>query len=274
MARDPDSLQRFVDYAEDVPTYVDLPELEPLTKPDYDLNDEKSYEYYLRDIEKVVRGSFEYQRMVGFLRQYLDMGQCSFYENVSNIDTTKIRIEIHHEPLSLYDIVSIVAKKRMHFGESLEVEYVAKEVAYNHYTMSVGLIPLSKTVHQLVHNQYLFVPNNKVFGNWRYFVNQYDPWIPEETKRILERIEEFSQACANDDYKDILALHYIYVNENGDAYKLPRLEDVQRLLKSRVNELLNGPSSQITEPVKEQEPKKPLYCPFIFNYTPENEASN
>ena len=124
MARDPDNLYRFVDYAEDVPNYIDLPELDPYTKPDYDLNDDKEYEHYLRDIEKVVRGSFEYQHMVGFLRENLDMNQCSFYEGVSNLASTKIRIEIHHEPLSLYDIVSIVARKRAHFGESLEVEYV------------------------------------------------------------------------------------------------------------------------------------------------------
>ena len=75
MARDPDNLYRFVDYAEDVPNYIDLPELDPYTKPDYDLNDDKEYEHYLRDIEKVVRGSFEYQHMVGFLRENLDMNQ-------------------------------------------------------------------------------------------------------------------------------------------------------------------------------------------------------
>lgn len=273
MARDPDNLHRFADYAEDVPNYIDLPELEPFTKPDYDLNDEKDYEYYLRDIEKVVRGSFEYQRMVGFLRQNLDMNQCSFYQAVTNIDTTKIRIELHHEPLSLYDIVSIVVKKRIHFGESLEVEYVAKEVVYNHYTMSVGLIPLSETVHELVHNQYLFVPNDKVFGNWRFFVNQYDPWVPEETKRVLDHIEELTQAYDNEDYKDILARHYIYVNESGESYKLPRLEEVQRLLKDRVNDLINGSNTQYMEPMKETTERKSLYCPFIFNYVDENEAS-
>ena len=83
--RDPDNLHRFVDYAEDVPNFIDLPELDPFTKPDYDLNDEKEYDHYLRDIEKVVRGSFEYQKMVGFLRENLDMNQCSFYQGVSNI---------------------------------------------------------------------------------------------------------------------------------------------------------------------------------------------
>ena len=270
--RDPDNLHRFVDYAEDVPNFIDLPELDPFTKPDYDLNDEKEYEHYLRDIEKVVRGSFEYQKMVGFLRENLDMNQCSFYQGVSNIDTTKIRIEIHHEPLSLYDIVSIVVKKRVHFGESLEIEYVAKEVTYNHYAMSVGLIPLSETVHELVHNQYLFIPNDKVFGNWRYFVNQYDPWIPEENKRILERIQELTDACADDDYKYLLEKHYIYVND-VDGYKFPKLEDVQKLLKDRINELINTPKIGYQEPIKEEAPKRTPYCPFRFDYSVENDGT-
>ena len=270
MARDPDNLYRFVDYAEDVPNYIDLPELDPYTKPDYDLNDDKEYGHYLRDIEKVVRGSFEYQHMVGFLRENLDMNQCSFYEGVSNLASTKIRIEIHHEPLSLYDIVSIVARKRAHFGESLEVEYVAKEVTYNHYAMSVGLIPLSETVHELVHNQYLFIPNSKVFGNWQYFVNQYDPWIPEDTKRILARIQELTDACENDDYKSILEKHYIYVNDSpvDGTYKFPRLDDVKQLLKDRLNDLINGPKVTMEDLPKEE--GRPLYCPFKPVYAEES----
>lgn len=264
MARDPDNLYRFVDYAEDVPNYIDIPELDPFTKPDYDLNDDKEYEHYLRDIEKVVRGSFEYQRMVAYLRENLDMNQCSFYQGVSNLATTKIRIEIHHEPLSLYDIVSIIVRKRSHFGESLEVEYVAKEVAYNHYTMSVGLIPLSETAHELVHNQYLFIPNSKVFGNWRYFVNQYDPWVPEETKRILDRIQELTDTCENDDYKYLMEKHYIYVNDNpvDGTFKFLRLADVQQLLKDRLNDLINGPKMTLDELPKEE--VKQYTCPFRF----------
>ena len=216
-----------------------------------------------------MRGSFEYQRMVGYLRENLDMNQCSFYEGVSNLATTKIRIEIHHEPLSLYDIVSIVVKKRSHFGESLEVEYVAKEVVYNHYAMSVGLIPLSETVHELVHNQYLFIPNSKVFGNWKYFVNQYDPWIPEETKRILARIQELTEACDNDDYKSILEKHYIYVNDNpvDGTFKFPRLDDVKQLLKDRLNDLINGPKMVPDDLPKEEEKK--LFYPFTY-IDPEN----
>lgn len=270
MARDPDNLHRFADIAEDIPNYVSMPELEPFTKPDYDLSDDKEYEKYLRDIEKTVRGSFEYQQMVHFLRENMNMNQCSFYESVSNIDTTKIRIEIHHEPLSLYDIVSTIVKKRIHFGESLEVEYCAKEVVYNHYAMTVGLIPLSETVHDLVHNQYLFIPNDKVFGGWRQFVNMYDEFISDDTKRVLDRIQELTDTCANEDYKQLLEKHYIYYDVDG-AYKFPTLETVQRMLKDRVNVIMNGKSKDM--PMDKPKEKKPLYCPFVFDYSHENQAS-
>lgn len=267
--RDPDNLHRFADYAEDVPNYIDLPELEPFTKPDYDLNDEKEYEKYLRDIEKVVRGSFEYQKMVGFLRENLDMNQCSFFQSVSNLDTTKIRIELHHEPLSLYDIVATVARKRAYFGESLEVEYVAKEVTYNHYTMAVGLIPLSETAHELVHNQYLFIPNTAVFGNWRYFVNQYDPWISDENKRILQRIQECTDICENDDYKDILVKHIIYVNDDpSGSFKFPGLSAVQKLLKDKVAQLIGAQDNikidVLDNKIGTEKNDNGLYCPFVM----------
>ena len=257
MARDPNNIHRFIDYMEEVPERVSIPELDIFTIPDYDLNDQKDYKKYLFDIEKVVRGSFEYQQMVRFLRENLDMNQCTFFEAVSNIDTTSIKIEIHHEPLSLFDIVSTVVNKRTHFNESLEVEAVAKEVAYNHYAMSVGLIPLSETVHQLVHNQYLFIPNSIVFGNWRYFVDCYNDYIDPEVKIALEQIEELTNSGNYDDYRNILAKQYIYVDAGNSN---PNLQDVQRSIKDRVNEIMNGNSKQIimNQPKEERQYYYPI----------------
>lgn len=260
MARDPDNIHRFADYAEDIPERMKLPELEIFTTPDYDLYDEKDAKKYLFDIERIVRGSFEYQQMVRFLRDNLDMNQCSFFECVSNIDTTSVRIEIHHEPLSLFDIVSTIVNKRTHFGESLEAELVAKEVAYNHYAMSVGLIPLSETVHELVHNQYLFIPNDKVFGNWRYFVNCYHDYIDPDVLHALDQIEELTRSYDEDEFKSLLAKQYIYVDVDGHN---TNLYDVQTSIKDRISTILNGPSISIT--VNSPKEEKPLYCPFIFD---------
>ena len=260
MARDPDNIHRFIDYVEDIPERMNIPEMDIFTLPDYDINDEKEFSYYLRDIEKTVRGSFEYQQMVRFLRENVDMNQCSFFESVSNIDTTAIKIEIHHEPLSLYDICNIIVRKRQHFMESLEVEYVAKEVMYCHYAMCVGLIPLSETVHELVHNQYLFIPNSKVFGNWRHFVNSYHDFITPEELSTLDKIQELTEMYDDSEYKNLLAKQYIYVDvENSN----PDLSQVQRGIKDRINELINGRSNSIILDLPKEETKTP-YCPFII----------
>ena len=193
-------------------------------------------------VEKNVRGSFEYRAMVNYLRSYMDMSACAIYENVNNVDSTKIKIEIHHEPLSLFDICLIVYNKRVAFHESLEEELVAKEVIYIHYQMQVGLIPLAETVHQLVHNQYIFVPTSRVYGKYKEFVDNYKPWMLPEQIDVLNKIEEAS-VLYDDSYKDVLGKHYIYVDMSG-AMPLPTMNEMTALIKGRIGELMNDPQPQ------------------------------
>lgn len=262
--RDPESIHSFYEYADEVPDAIKIADLAPCTIPDYDLNDDSDFKKYLRDIERIVRGSYEYRKMVSYLREYLDMNKCSFYQSVSNADSTKIRIEIHHEPLSLYDICVIVYNKRVAFHESLEVEHVAKEVTYLHFDMQVGLIPLAETVHELVHNQYLFVPSTKVFGKYRKFVQDYKAFIPLEQLDILDRIEQLTLSYEADEYKQLLAKKFIYVDVSG-SYELPRLEDVAQTLKNRIREIMDDPPAPKEMPKEENK----LWQPIIF----ENEHS-
>ena len=237
--RDPDALHHFYEYTDDVPDVIKIGTLPPFEQPDYDLNDEKEMKKYLFDIEKTVRNSFEYRyKWLKYLKEYVDMNQCSFYQNVSNVDTSKIRIEIHHEPLSLYDIVVTVFNKRVAFHESLEVEMVAKEVMYHHFAMSVGVIPLAETVHELVHNHYLFIPTTKVYGNYKKFVQEYEPYMPIECIDALKKIEEYTMAYDGEEYKQLLDRKYIYVDVTG-AYNLPPLEEVAGLMKNRLKDILN-----------------------------------
>lgn len=255
--RDPDGIHSFYEYADEVPDVIKINDLPPFTYPDYDLNDEKEMVKYLRDIEKAVRTSFEYREMVKYLREYLDMNKCSFYKAVSNTDSTKIHIEIHHEPLSLYDICVIVYNKRVAFRESLEIEYVAKEVMYLHYDMQVGLIPLAETVHELVHNQYLFVPSNKVFGKYKKFVQDYKPFIPIEQINILDRIESLTLEYEASEYKQLLAKKFIYIDTSG-SYELPRLEDVAQSVKMHIRDIMDNPPKPVELPKEEKQYWEPI----------------
>lgn len=235
--RDPNNMQKPYEL-ETPPEIIKMDEIPEYNLYDFDLNDEKSFKKYMQIIEKTVRLSHEYRSYIQFLREYMDMNQCAFYENVSNSENTKVRIEIHHEPLSLYDICLIVYNKRVTFNEPLDEEFVAKEVMYLHYNLMVGLIPLAETVHQLVHAQYLFVPTTAVLGKYREFVDRYKPYMIPEQLESLEHIEEATKVYDNDDAKTLLSKNYIYVDMSG-SYNLPKTEDIIAMVKDRIKDIID-----------------------------------
>lgn len=204
---------------------------------DWDLNDQKEYRKYVREVKKIVRGSFEYKQMIDFLKENVGMTACSFFENVNNVDYSHVRIEIHHEPLTLDDIVDIVTRKRIFYAEDLNEEMTAMEVMMLHYKLLVGLIPLSETVHELVHNRYLFIPSDKVYGNYREFLKIYDQFILPEQKEYIEAIEEATGEFNDKVMEDLLSTKYVYVNADY-GYQLPSYEQVQHLLEQKKEERL------------------------------------
>lgn len=210
---------------------------------EWDLDDPKDYKKFISTVEKCVRGSYEYKQMISYLRKNLHMNQCSFFSNVSSEDFNKVRIEIHHEPLSLYDIVKIVIRKRQFYMENLDEELVAKEVMMLHYKLIIGLIPLSETVHELVHNKYIFIPTTKVFGHYKAFVNLYKQFIFPEEMEVLDDIERATACYTDDQYKDVLARNYIYIDFTGET-TLPPYKEIKALMESRMKLLESNQDSK------------------------------
>ena len=96
---------------------IQIKDLPPYEIQDYDLFDEKDFRKFINDVKKSVRNSLEYRQYVQYLRQYMNMNECSYFQNVNNMETSKIKIEIHHSPYTLEDIVRTVINKRMFYGE-------------------------------------------------------------------------------------------------------------------------------------------------------------
>ena len=194
---------------------------------DYNLADQKQFMRYLFDIEKECRKSFEYKQMMRFLKDYGGMNKDSFLENV-NMDIGA-HIEIHHSPLTLFDIVATIVAKRQACGECLDVPMVAKEVIYCHYKLLVGLIPLCKTVHELVHSQYLFIPEWAVFGNYQEFLQLYDKWIPFEVRSNIESLRELSKDYSITDIAKVLEPHLTRIIVNDSEYQFTNEELYQEI---------------------------------------------
>lgn len=217
---------------------IDLPyPLPAYDVQDYDLFDPKDKEKFITDLERFIRNSIEYRSMVQFLRDNVNMNQCAFLNNVTNEDSFKIRIELHHSPFTLRDICMTILSKRMRNNECLNIESVAYEVMYIHYCLMVGLIPLSETVHELVHSQYLFIPIDKVYGYYREFIRQYELDIDPD---ILDKFYQLEQLTLdgnmNNHYKDILEKKYITINVDG-LNQIDELHQLQDILKNKIYEL-------------------------------------
>ena len=204
---------------------------------DYDLFDDKEREKYINDLERHVRSSYEYRNMVQYLREYMNMNSCAFIPNITNEVNRKIKIELHHSPFTLRDICVTILNKRMKNNEILTIESVAYEVMFVYYSLMVGLIPLSETVHQLVHSQYIFIPTDKVYGYYKNFVKTYNDYIDPELLDKLDELERLTIAGTyNDSYKEVLEKKYITIDMEGNN-QFDKLHELQESLKEKLSEL-------------------------------------
>ena len=204
----------------------------------YDLMDEKDFRHYINDLERVVRNSFEYRSLIRYLKNIEGMDVCSFLDNVSSRDNSKVKIEIHHSPLTLYDICFTVFKKRQFNHEDISINGVAEEVMWLHYAGWVGLIPLSATVHEMVHNQYIFIPTDVIRGNYQAFINAYYNYIDPEVLDCIDNAEQATKEY-NNKQMELFNNHRIYINANGSA-NLPRKQEAQQAIKEHIAEVKSG----------------------------------
>ena len=174
-----------------------------------------------KTIEKYIRQSMEYKDLIKYLKENIDMNSCEFFHNVTS-GKKKGLIEIHHEPFDLYTLTSIVMRKQEAEYGYIDELLVAEEVMRLHYVGLVGLIPLSVTVHELVHQGKLIVPLNCVYGRFVQFVKDYYDYIDPSYIAMLDNKITLTKNITREDMS-ILNVRYIYTDIDG--YHLPELMD-------------------------------------------------
>lgn len=194
---------------------LDISKVSPVEKT-YCLMNDKDKIMLIKTVERIVRGSTEYKQYIQFLKSEIDMTECSFFSNVNNT-SGNISIEIHHEPFTLFDITQIVLEKFIYEDIEINPLMIADEVMRLHYKDMVGLIPLSATVHQLVHDGKLFVPLQNVYGNYISFLQEYAANIPVELNNMLEMKLKLSKDIDSVD-NSILEKQYVYLNVDGFSF--------------------------------------------------------
>lgn len=171
----------------------------------------------IKTVERIVRSSIEYKQYIEFLKREIDMTSCSFFNNINS--ETRVRLEIHHEPFTLFDITNIVIGWFLKNEIPLNPILIANHVMELHYKNLVGLIPLSLTCHGLVHDGRLLIPLQCVYGDYMSFIDEYYDCIPEDVLEALQAKIDLSKDMQVD--MSILKKKYTYLTIDG--FTLPQV---------------------------------------------------
>lgn len=207
-------------------------------RPKYLFNSNRDRVKFIKMVESIVRTSPEYKAYIKFLKDDMDMSRCVILHNIYNGNGKTYTIEIHHEPFSLFAIVEIVLNKWEVLGKKFNPFLIAEEVMGLHYDGKIGLVPLTKTMHELVTVGKTFIPLHFIYQNYVDFYNEYEPYIDDSIKDLIEYKVDMSLKCA-EIQSDVLDVEFVYLDVDG--FKFPEVpEEWGELLKKNSAELLEN----------------------------------
>lgn len=166
-----------------------------------DYLDEKMMHKFIKSTEAIIRQSKEYNDYLALIKTNYNI--LNFDNILSHINSSDASIEIHHYPLTLYEIIDIVATHHINKKEDFTSFSLAKEIMGLHFKQEIGFVPLTKTNHELAHADGLFISFKQVFGNWRKFCLDYLDGISAETQTKLNKLDELSTANMASDFKGL-----------------------------------------------------------------------
>lgn len=193
------------------------------------LTNDKDKHKFIQRVEKVVRSSLEYRDYINFLKEHVGLDSCVFFQNVESGKKSRISVELHHEPFTLYDIVSTVLTKYIDEGLPINDLNIADEVMELHYTNKVGLVPVSKTAHQIVHNSTkLIVPLNMVYGQYSQFLDEYEPYVDDSLYEKLEKKMDMTNNLTPESFEAIKKeFTYLEVDGYDDIEKMDLIHKLE-----------------------------------------------
>lgn len=201
---------------------------EPLAYSPPVLKTERDKVKYIKRCESIIRKSMEYKEYMKFLKLHMDMSKCTVVKNLATGDGRKYSIEIHHEPFTLFDIVDVVLNKRIQENLSTHELDIADEVMGLHYDEEIGLIPLSTTMHEAVHNDKIFIPLQLIYQQYDTFFNIYEPHMES---RLIKKIEAKLKASLLHDNVASNSLDVKFTTIRIDGYTFPQIpEDWKTIL--------------------------------------------
>lgn len=207
-------------------------------RPKYVFKNNRDRKKFVLMVESLIRKSGEYKTYIRFLKNTMDWNRCAILKNAIAGNGKRYSIEIHHEPFTLFDIVETILNKFDIEGKEYNPFAIAEEAMGLHYDGRVGLINLTKTQHELLHNGKIFVPLQFIYHDYSSFFNEYEPFMTDNLKEKIKLKVEMSMKC-EEIQSNILEPEFTYINIDG--FDFPNIPDTwgEAIQTNLDNSLLN-----------------------------------
>lgn len=167
---------------------------------------------FIKAVEKVVRTSKYYSRYISHLKTDLGMCYCQIKGNIYEDEELDYKdlIEMHHGPvLTLFDVTSIILNDMIIKGEKITTFSVAHRVLEEHFNYNVQTVMLCKTVHEMVHDNKVFLNLKQGFGDLFRFLEKYHDVLE---KQDIDKINDYVERSKKYDSNDFGNLEVIVTN--------------------------------------------------------------
>lgn len=162
------------------------------------LNNIEDYRTFLKNVESAFRTSREYKSIKARLIES-GMTNCQVH---GNLNSEMVDIEMHHNMLTLFDLSMIITEHMIRTTGKISSFDVVRLLVEAHNNNEVLLVMLSKTPHQMYHNNpEFFLPFEMCIGQPWVFLEKYKYGITQDIAyKILRylRQEEKNDGKIND----------------------------------------------------------------------------
>jgi hypothetical protein len=155
-------------------TFIQLPFMQTRET----LSDAETYRRFIVNCESRFRHSKTYSNYKSFLYS-IGLDHCQVHGNISS---EMASIEMHHNMLTLFDIIFIITEHMLNSGYCVNTFRVVQITKMEHIKHHIQLVMLTKTPHQMYHNSsnQLYIAPSMCFGNWYEFLKTYRLGISKE----------------------------------------------------------------------------------------------
>lgn len=145
------------------------------------LLDVETYKHFLENAIQRFRRGKTYKHYKAHLMG-MGLNRCQYHSNIRSSEEEEMAtIEMHHHVLTIFDIALIITEHILNTCGAITTFDLVELLKIEHTEHRICTVMLSKTAHQLYHNDPNFIiPIKMGFGDWCEFLSRYRTGITRD----------------------------------------------------------------------------------------------